>query len=156
MIDTRKQKAEKASEMPIKHSLLVGNMQIGQYPSCQSSINHNRSMPGDLKLSQIGYSPLPPPFRGLHSPGVRKRCQIIFACYFWKSSIGENSGRSNVFSLQAWSSQVKMQLCLLHFDSKGFQGALKGRLSLLGILPFPFLRSRFIPVYFFRSSFNTK
>ena len=29
MTDTRKQKAEKASEMPIKHSLLVGNMQIG-------------------------------------------------------------------------------------------------------------------------------
>ena len=28
MTDTRKQKAEKASEMPIKHSLFVGNMQI--------------------------------------------------------------------------------------------------------------------------------
>ena len=44
-------------------------------------------MPEDLKLSQIGSSPLPPPFRGFHSPGVRKRCQIIFACYFRKSSI---------------------------------------------------------------------
>ena len=44
-------------------------------------------MPEDLKLSQIGSSQLPPPFRGLHSPGVRKHCQIIFACYFWKSSI---------------------------------------------------------------------
>ena len=30
MTDTRKQKAEKASEMPLKHSLSVGNMQIGQ------------------------------------------------------------------------------------------------------------------------------
>ena len=39
-------------------------------------------MPEDLKLSQIGSSQLPPPFRGLHSPGVRKHCQIIFACYF--------------------------------------------------------------------------
>ena len=29
MTDTRKQKAEKASEMPIKHSLLAGNVQIG-------------------------------------------------------------------------------------------------------------------------------
>ena len=29
-------------------------------------------MPEDLKVSQIGLSPLPPPFRGLHSPGVRK------------------------------------------------------------------------------------
>ena len=29
MTDTRKQKAEKASEMPIKHSLFVENMQIG-------------------------------------------------------------------------------------------------------------------------------
>ena len=29
MTDTRKQKAEKASEMPIKRSLFVGNMQIG-------------------------------------------------------------------------------------------------------------------------------
>ena len=29
MTDTRKQKAEKASEMPIKHSLFVGNMQVG-------------------------------------------------------------------------------------------------------------------------------
>ena len=44
-------------------------------------------MPEDLKLSQIGSSQLPPPFRGLHSPGVRKHFQIIFACYFRKSSI---------------------------------------------------------------------
>ena len=44
-------------------------------------------MPEDLKLSQIGSSQLPPPFRGLHSPVVRKHCQIIFACYFRKSSI---------------------------------------------------------------------
>ena len=29
MTDTRKQKAEKASGIPIKHSLFVGNMQIG-------------------------------------------------------------------------------------------------------------------------------
>ena len=29
MTNTRKQKAEKASEMPIKHSLFVGNMHIG-------------------------------------------------------------------------------------------------------------------------------
>ena len=29
MTDTRKQKAEKASEMPIKHSLLAGKVQIG-------------------------------------------------------------------------------------------------------------------------------
>ena len=29
MTDARKQKAEKASEMPIKHSLLAGNVQIG-------------------------------------------------------------------------------------------------------------------------------
>ena len=56
-------------------------------PSWWSSINYNRSMPEDLKLSQIGSSQLPPPFRGLHSPGVRKHCQIIFACYFRKSSI---------------------------------------------------------------------
>ena len=44
-------------------------------------------MPEDLKLSQIGSSQLPPPLRGLHSPGVRKHCQIIFACYFRKWSI---------------------------------------------------------------------
>ena len=44
-------------------------------------------MPEDLKLSQIGSSLLLPPFRGLHSPRVRKHCQIIFTCYFWKLSI---------------------------------------------------------------------
>ena len=44
-------------------------------------------MPEDLKVSQIGSSQLPTPFRGLHSPGVRKHCQIIFAYYFRKSSI---------------------------------------------------------------------
>ena len=44
-------------------------------------------MPEDLKLSQIGSAPLPLPFGGLHSPGVRKHCQIMFACYFRKSSI---------------------------------------------------------------------
>ena len=47
-------------------------------------------MPEDLKLSQIGYPPQPPPSRGLHSPGVRKHCQMIFACYFRKSSIPNN------------------------------------------------------------------
>jgi len=46
-------------------------------------------MPEDLKLSQIGSSQLPPPFRGLHSRWVRKHCQIIFACYFRKSSVEE-------------------------------------------------------------------
>ena len=51
-------------------------------------------MPEDLKLSQIGSSQLPPPFRGLHSPGVRKHCQIVFACYFRKSSIIYLSGKS--------------------------------------------------------------
>ena len=61
--------------------------QIAGSPSWLSSINYNRSMPEDLKLSQIGSSQLPPPFRGIHSPGVRKHCQIIFACYFRKSSI---------------------------------------------------------------------
>ena len=44
-------------------------------------------MPEDLKLPEIGSSQLPLAFRGLHSPGVRKHCQIIFACYFRKSSI---------------------------------------------------------------------
>ena len=44
-------------------------------------------MPEDLKVSQTGSSLLPPPFRGLHSPRVRKHCQIILACYFRKSSI---------------------------------------------------------------------
>ena len=42
-----------------------------------SSINYNRSMPEDLKLSQIGSSQLPPPFRGLHSPGVRKHSNYL-------------------------------------------------------------------------------
>ena len=51
-------------------------------------------LPEDLKLSQIGSSPLPPPFRGLHSPGVRKHCQIIFACCFQKSSITRMLGDS--------------------------------------------------------------
>ena len=52
-------------------------------------------MPEDLKLSQIGSSQLPPPFRGLHSPGVRKHCQIIFACYFQKSSISRHWNNSH-------------------------------------------------------------
>ena len=50
-------------------------------------------MPEDLKLSQISSSQLPPPFRGLHSPGVRKHCQITFACYFRKSSITNRGNR---------------------------------------------------------------
>ena len=56
-------------------------------------------MPEDLKLSQIGSSELPPPFRGLHSPGVRKHYQIIFACYFRKSAI-EKETLSLVFGLE--------------------------------------------------------
>ena len=43
-------------------------------PNWWSSINYNRSMPENLKLSQIGSSLLPPPFRVLHSPWVRKHC----------------------------------------------------------------------------------
>ena len=85
MTDTRKQKAEKASEMPIDQALTVRGEHADRIvgsSSWWSSINYNRSMPEDLKLSQIGSSQLPPPFRGLHSPGVRKHCQIIFACYF--------------------------------------------------------------------------
>ena len=35
-------------------------------------------MPEDLKVSQVGSSPLPPPFRGLHSPGVSKHCQNTY------------------------------------------------------------------------------
>ena len=58
--------------------------------SILASVNVKQSvyLPEDLKLSQVGSSPLPPPFRELHSPAVRKHCQIIFACYFRKSSIG--------------------------------------------------------------------
>ena len=61
-------------------------------------------MPGDLKVSQIGSSQLPPPFRGLHPPGVRKHCQIIFACYFRKSSIRKDPS--------PWQIQGK-ELCYL-------------------------------------------
>ena len=35
-------------------------------------------MPEDLKLSQIGSSQLPPPFRGLHSPGFP---EIVYCAY---------------------------------------------------------------------------
>ena len=44
-------------------------------------------MPEDLKVSQIGSSPLPP--SGDFTLPVRKHCQIIFACYFQKLSIGD-------------------------------------------------------------------
>ena len=49
-----------------------------RFPQLVVSINYNRSMPEDLKLSQIGSSQLPPPFRGLHSPGVRKHLCLLF------------------------------------------------------------------------------
>ena len=58
-------------------------------------------MPEDLKLSQIGCSQLLPPFRGLHSPGVRKHCQIIFACYFRKSSIKGNDRHGLCYNFRA-------------------------------------------------------
>jgi len=44
-------------------------------------------MPEDLKVLQISSSLLPPPFRGLHSPGIRKLSIFFFAYYFQKSSI---------------------------------------------------------------------
>ena len=45
-------------------------------------------MPDDLKVSQIGSSPLPPPFRGLHSPGVKKKkLSNYLRLLFRKSSI---------------------------------------------------------------------
>ena len=60
-------------------------------------------MPEDLKVSQIGSSQLPTPFRGLHSPGVRKHCQIIFACDFRKSSIGNiTEGALDPYLRQVW------------------------------------------------------
>ena len=46
-------------------------------------------MPQDLKLSQISSSLLLPPFRGLHSPGVRKHCPIIFTCYFREATVSK-------------------------------------------------------------------
>ena len=46
-------------------------------------------MPEDLKLSQIGSSQLPPPFRGLHSPGVRKLsnylCLLFPEIVYWSA-----------------------------------------------------------------------
>ena len=57
-------------------------------------------MPEDLKLLQIGSSQLLPPFRGLHSPGVRKHCQIIFACYFWKLSIKNTKAKDGDTQVQ--------------------------------------------------------
>ena len=64
-------------------------------------------MPEDLKVSQIGSSPLPPPFRGLHSPGVRKHCQIIFACYFRKSSI--NCDSTDSVNIQVFGVAVEVR-----------------------------------------------
>ena len=58
-------------------------------------------MPEDLKLSQISSSPLPPPFKGLHSPGVRKHCEINFACNFRESSIRYICGLSAPFRLSS-------------------------------------------------------
>ena len=72
-------------------------------------------MPEDLKLSQIGSSPLPPPFRGLHSPGVRKHSQIIFACYFRKSSIPKLIG---VLRDRKWESQ-ESRVCIAGFSVCG-------------------------------------
>ena len=43
-------------------------------------MNYDRSMPEDLKLSQIGSSQLRPPFRGLHSPGVKKKPLSNYLC----------------------------------------------------------------------------
>ena len=76
-------------------------------------------MPEDLKLSQIGSSQLPPPFRGLHSPGVRKHCQIIFACYFRKSSIRGVSSNTRCVGYFACRSELSnlAQACL-HIDLK--------------------------------------
>ena len=72
-------------------------------------------MPEDLKVSQISSSLLPPPFRGLHSPGVRKHCQIIFACYFRKLSIvrmRQGSGQHTSGRISGMSgTQVKHQEC---------------------------------------------
>ena len=49
-------------------------------------------MPEDLKLSQIGSSPLPPPFRGLHSPEVRKLsnylCLLFPEIVYWADVTG--------------------------------------------------------------------
>ena len=57
---------KKASEMLIKHSLFVGEHadRIAGSLSWQPRINYNRSMPADLKLSQIGSSPLAASIQG--------------------------------------------------------------------------------------------
>ena len=62
-------------------------------------------MPADLKLPQIGSSQLPTPFRGLHSPGVRKlsnylcllfpeivylNMEISLACAHSSGAVGES------------------------------------------------------------------
>ena len=72
-------------------------------------------MPEALELSQIGSSQLPPPFRGLHSPGVRKYCQIIFACYFRKSSIAQGKiKQQEACGLVQTTSCVKLQMATAH------------------------------------------
>ena len=74
-------------------------------------------MPEVLKGSQIGSSPLPPPFRGLHSPGVRKHCQIIFACYFRKSSI--NGPVNHILTDSARYDNTKVKLIILTYMRSG-------------------------------------
>ena len=85
-------------------------------PSWESSINYKRFLHEDLKLLQIGSSQLPPPFRGLHSPGVRKHCQIIFACYFRKLSVSDSRGFTSLHCCsRAVNQQIESVLNILLF-----------------------------------------
>ena len=50
-------------------------------------------MPEDLKLSQIGSSQMPPPFRGLHSPRVRKLSNYLCLLFLEIVYFLEKKGR---------------------------------------------------------------
>ena len=63
-------------------------------------------MPEDLKLSQIGSSQLPPPFRGLHTPGVKKKLKL---------SLPVISGNLLLCQIVDLKQQVKYMLVILRF-----------------------------------------
>ena len=80
-------------------------------------------MPEDLKPSQIGSFPLSPPFRGLHSPGVRKHCQVYLRLLFPEIVYCSTVGWIVVKLVRGWGGRVDSGVdCSQTGEGLGWEG----------------------------------
>ena len=92
-------------------------------------------MPKDLKLSQIGSSQLPPPFRRLHSPGVKKTVKLSLPVISGNRLYNKQKCQKTILCcFHVWSSQPTFyhnRFCIVQLENVMFTWQVWSQLSFL-------------------------